>query len=252
MTLKGGGFEVSLKEKQNEARAALVAATISQPEEGATPISAANAAKDAAQAVEGVNARALRRIEGSQVLWVDDRPNNNNYERHALEALGIKFVISTSTDDALSKLKLQHFDTIISDMGRPPDAQAGYTLLDELRSSGNQSHSLSMRARVRQNISWKQDAGARLVARIIRPSFSRWSCRLCSGGSAKIMSPCSVRESYPVTKPLSRSAAIAAGSRWVGSPQPPPPPDSSTSTSPGRISMPVSLVLIGRGGRPSE
>jgi CheY-like chemotaxis protein len=115
-----------------------VAATISRPEEGATPASAANAAKEATQAVGEVNARTLRRIEGSQVLWVDDRPDNNNYERQALEALGVKFVISTSTDDALSKLMTRHFDAIISDMGRPPDARAGYTLLDKLRSSGNQ------------------------------------------------------------------------------------------------------------------
>ena len=137
MTLKGVGFEASVKRRQKEAGAALVAATISR-EEDATPVSPANAAKEAVQAVKGVNARTLRRIEGSQVLWVDDRPGNNNYERHALEALGIKFVISTSTDDALVKLKVQHFDGIISDMGRPPDAQAGYTLLDKLRSSGNQ------------------------------------------------------------------------------------------------------------------
>ena len=115
-----------------------MAATIPGPEEGATPASAANAAKDAAQAVEVVNARTLRRIVGSQVLWVDDRPDNNNYVRHALEALGVRFVISTSTDDALSKLKTQYFDAIISDMGRPPDVRAGYTLLDKLRSSGNQ------------------------------------------------------------------------------------------------------------------
>ncbi|MEY2645381.1 MAG: hypothetical protein RLZZ611_2030, partial [Cyanobacteriota bacterium] len=28
---------------------------------------------------------------------------------------------------------------IVSDMGRPPDAQAGYTLLDRLRSTGNKT-----------------------------------------------------------------------------------------------------------------
>ena len=138
MTLKGGGFEASVKRRQNEAGAALVAATMSQAGEGATPVSAANAAKKAAQVVGEVNARTLRRTEGSQVLWVDDRPDNNNHERNALEALGVKFVISTSTDDALSKIKTGHFDAIISDMGRPPDPQAGYTLLDKLRSSGNQ------------------------------------------------------------------------------------------------------------------
>lgn len=138
MTLKGGGFEASAKRRQSEAGAALVAATISRPEEGATPVSAANAAKEAVQAAEGVDARTLRRMEGSQVLWVDDQPDNNNYTRHALEALRVKVFISTSTDDALDKIHMEHFDAVISDVGRPPDPLAGYTLLDELRSSGNQ------------------------------------------------------------------------------------------------------------------
>jgi hypothetical protein len=88
MTLKGGGFEASVKRRQTEAGAALVAAAVSPSGEVATPVSPANAAKEAVQAVEGVNARTLRKIEGSQVLWVDDRPDNNNYERQALEAFG--------------------------------------------------------------------------------------------------------------------------------------------------------------------
>ena len=138
MTLKGVGFEASVKRRQKEAGAALVAATISQGGRRNTGKPRKMQLRKFVQAVKGANARILRRIEGSRVLWVDDRPGNNNYERHALEALGIKFVISTSTDDALVKLKVQHFDGIISDMGRPPDAQAGYTLLDKLRSSGNQ------------------------------------------------------------------------------------------------------------------
>jgi CheY-like chemotaxis protein len=137
MTLKWGGFEASVKRRQNEAGAALVAATISRQEVGATPVSAANAAKEAVQAVGEVNARTLRKLEGSEVLWVDDRPENNQYERQALEALGIGFVISTSTDDASNRIKTRHFDAIISDMGRSSDPQAGYTLLDKLRTSGN-------------------------------------------------------------------------------------------------------------------
>jgi CheY-like chemotaxis protein len=139
MTVKGAGFEASAKRRQSEAGAALVAATVSRPEENATPVSTANAAKEAVQVVGDVNARTLRRIEDTRVLWVDDRPSNNEYERQALEALGIKIVISTSTDDALDKISRQHFDAIISDMGRPPDNQAGFTLLDRLRSSGHQT-----------------------------------------------------------------------------------------------------------------
>jgi CheY-like chemotaxis protein len=68
---------------------------------------------------------------------VDDRPDNNRFERQALEALGIDIDLSTSTDDALEKIRRRSYDLIISDMGRPPDARAGYTLLDELRRSGN-------------------------------------------------------------------------------------------------------------------
>jgi CheY-like chemotaxis protein len=137
-TFKGGGFEASAKRKQAEAAAALVAATVTRPEEGATPEATARNAQEVARVVaEAATPRIIRRAAESTVLWVDDRPNNNIYERQALEALGIKFVISTSTDDALDKISRQSFAAIISDMGRPPDSKAGYTLLDKLRSSGN-------------------------------------------------------------------------------------------------------------------
>ena len=85
------------------------------------------------------NARAQRRLEGSHVLWVDDRPDNNRYERQALEALGVRFTLSISTEDALERLRRQKFDLIISDMGRPPDQYAGYTLLDTLRGAGDRT-----------------------------------------------------------------------------------------------------------------
>jgi CheY-like chemotaxis protein len=81
----------------------------------------------------------IRRAGRATVLWVDDRPSNNVHERQALEALGVTFVLATSTDEGLEKLKGQSFDAIISDMGRPPDAQAGYTLLDKLRAGGSQT-----------------------------------------------------------------------------------------------------------------
>jgi CheY-like chemotaxis protein len=56
-----------------------------------------------------------------------------------LEALGVTFVLAASTDEAIGKVKRQSFDAIISDMGRPPDSQAGYTLIDKLRADGNQT-----------------------------------------------------------------------------------------------------------------
>lgn len=75
--------------------------------------------------------------EGKKILWVDDRPSNNIYERNAMEAYGVKFTLALNTGEALAKLRKEDFDAIISDMGRPPDSQAGYTLLDALRGSGD-------------------------------------------------------------------------------------------------------------------
>jgi CheY-like chemotaxis protein len=139
-SLKGAGFEASAKRKQAEAAAALTAAAVSRPEPGATPEATAREARAAFDVVaEVATPRVIRRAGKSTVLWVDDRPSNNVHEREALEALGVSFVRATSTDLALEKLKRQSFDAIISDMGRPPDPQAGYTLLDTLRASGDRT-----------------------------------------------------------------------------------------------------------------
>ncbi|HEU0026764.1 MAG TPA: response regulator, partial [Ktedonobacterales bacterium] len=67
------------------------------------------------------------------VLWVDDNPSNNFRERRMLERLGISFTISTGTDDALGKLVRYEYAAIISDMSRPPDNLAGYSLLEYAR-----------------------------------------------------------------------------------------------------------------------
>ena len=137
LSLKGGGFEATVKSQKAEATSALVAATVSRPDAATTPQAAA---REAAEVVtETVNARTIRRARGATILWVDDNPNNNTYERQSLEALGVSFVLATSTDDALTKIAARKFDAVISDMGRPPDARAGYTLLDKLRASGNQT-----------------------------------------------------------------------------------------------------------------
>ena len=84
-------------------------------------------------------ARSQRRLQGKRILWIDDRPDNNRFERQALEAFGVRIDLSTSTDDALQKTRQRSYDLIISDMGRPPDARAGYTLLDELRRTGDKT-----------------------------------------------------------------------------------------------------------------
>jgi CheY-like chemotaxis protein len=140
LTLKGAGFEASARRKQAEAASALAVAAVSRSEAGATPDATARDARAAFDVVaETVTPRAIRRAARSTVLWVDDNPTNNTYERKALEALGVTFVLAKSTDEALDKLRPQSIDLIISDMGRPSDSQAGYTLLDKLRASGDRT-----------------------------------------------------------------------------------------------------------------
>ena len=73
----------------------------------------------------------------NQILWVDDRPENNTYERKAFEILGLKFSIALSTAQALELLKHRKFAAIISDMGRQEGPREGYVLLEKLREKDN-------------------------------------------------------------------------------------------------------------------
>lgn len=73
----------------------------------------------------------------NRVLWVDDRPSNNVYERQAFEAQGIEFDLALSTSEALDKLLKNRYVAIISDMGRKEGPQEGYVLLEKLRSNGD-------------------------------------------------------------------------------------------------------------------
>lgn len=67
------------------------------------------------------------------ILWVDDRPDNNTYEREALGLIGFGFDLALSTREALQLLKEKKYSAIISDMGRVEGPQEGYVLLKEVR-----------------------------------------------------------------------------------------------------------------------
>src|SRR5689334_7055629 len=132
-SFKGFGVEASAKRNQEAAAAVAAAVAAQAPADGAPAVAADP--REIAAALP--SPRAQRRMQGARILWVDDRPDNNRFERQALEALGIDVELSLSTEDALDKLRRQPYDLIISDMGRPGDSRAGYTLLDRLRSGGN-------------------------------------------------------------------------------------------------------------------
>jgi CheY-like chemotaxis protein len=73
----------------------------------------------------------------NHILWVDDRPENNTHERQAFEAMGLRFTLALSTDDAFDRLSQSKYVAIISDMGRREGPREGYVLLDRLRESGD-------------------------------------------------------------------------------------------------------------------
>ncbi|RHT91225.1 response regulator [Clostridium sp. AM27-31LB] len=68
-----------------------------------------------------------------EILWVDDRPENNVYERNILEKYGLTFSLALSTQQALHYMKHNKFALIISDMGRKEGIREGYVLLEEIR-----------------------------------------------------------------------------------------------------------------------
>ncbi len=143
-TFKAGasGLEATAKRQQIEAAALLGAASATKPNESSgskTPPDEEKAKEIANVISQSVKPNSLRRLAEASVLWVDDNPTNNLYERKSLEALGIHFTISTSTEDALEKLRSYKYDVIISDMGRPSDKQAGYTLLAEKQRLGDKT-----------------------------------------------------------------------------------------------------------------
>lgn len=83
--------------------------------------------QDAAKRASGLS------LEGAKVLWVDDNPQNQEYERSALAALGIQFVLARSTSEALPILKSQTFRLVITDFKRVDDDRGGMTLLEEVK-----------------------------------------------------------------------------------------------------------------------
>ncbi len=135
VTFKAGPIETTAKRKQ--VAAASLSAAMAHWQDQAPDnkqIPAAEKAKEIAQKVDQLmTPRTSRQLEGATALWVDDRPIFTTYERQGLEALGIQFTISKSTEDALEKLGRKTYDVIITDMSRPPDQHAGYTLLEKVK-----------------------------------------------------------------------------------------------------------------------
>jgi CheY-like chemotaxis protein len=94
----------------------------------------------AAERIAAVGGAAKMERPGERsVLWVDDRPANNVFERAALEAYGIRFTLAQRTSEAEALLAAGRFDAVISDLGRPGERKAGLNLLAHLRGAGSRT-----------------------------------------------------------------------------------------------------------------
>ncbi len=143
LTLKAGpsGVEASLT-RQLESAAMLGAASGQKKSSQDSSDSGENAdtnkeSRKIIHAIERVSdPKISEELLTKKVLWVDDCLEENSYEQKALEVLGVQCSFSRNTEDAIAKIKASPYHAIISDIERPPDDRAGYTLLEEIRRSG--------------------------------------------------------------------------------------------------------------------
>jgi CheY-like chemotaxis protein len=75
----------------------------------------------------------------NRILWVDDKPENNIYERDAFESQGFNFSLARSTNEALEILNDNKFAAIISDLARKEGSMEGTILLEKVRKAGDQT-----------------------------------------------------------------------------------------------------------------
>jgi CheY-like chemotaxis protein len=132
-----GGLKATISTEQAQAAGALAAAVTKAPTAGQDAHAMALDATAAASIVtSAVTPDVVQNARKATILWVDDNPDNNIFERQSLEAIGATFVNVTSTDEAMVKARAQRFDVVISDMSRGRDRTAGFKLLEQLRAAG--------------------------------------------------------------------------------------------------------------------
>jgi len=64
-------------------------------------------------------------LRGARLLWVDDHPENNAWERELFRSLGVVIVPVESTRSALACLQTETFDLVLSDIRRDDDSTDG-------------------------------------------------------------------------------------------------------------------------------
>ncbi len=157
-----GGLSLVAKRKAVDATGALIEASRTR---GDSPLTREQATAEVAE-----TQRHLQHIDDPVVLSVDDIPSDTDQERYAMEALGISFDLSISTDDALVKLSRRPYDVIISDMGRPQTPARATRSSTWFESREMTRRSSSTRRVALRTTSTRPSNTARLAARTARTS----------------------------------------------------------------------------------
>lgn len=134
VSLSGWGWALTAKQ---ESREAIALAEASKSEGSAErTLEVAHLRKSLGKSfasTEWINRLKISETFGKYILWVDDHPENNTFERKALEALGMKVEFVPTTVQALELIKGKEYDVVISDMSRPEGQRAGYDLLAKIK-----------------------------------------------------------------------------------------------------------------------
>lgn len=101
----------------------------------ALPLRSGSFSADIGSCVAAVPTLADAPQRAARVLWVDDRPANNEYERKWLRPHGLVFDSVVSTEEALEQLVNETYDLVITDLGREGSsdrsATAGAAFLEQ-------------------------------------------------------------------------------------------------------------------------
>jgi CheY-like chemotaxis protein len=134
VSLSGLGFSITAKRETREAIALAEATKVGGPATAPTEIKNWKAAVGKSYAAtKWINQLRIDETLDKAILWVDDKPLNNVFEREAFEKLGMKIDFAKSTSEALDLLKKKQYDAVISDMSRPEGPRSGYDLLAKLK-----------------------------------------------------------------------------------------------------------------------
>lgn len=75
-------------------------------------------------------------LPATDILWVDNSPEDCSFERKILEDYGIEFKLALNTKQAIYEVGARSYSLIISNMRRPEGEKAGIDLLTSIRRKG--------------------------------------------------------------------------------------------------------------------